>query len=83
MLPVRSIERDRADRFAAAVPGVASAHGAATAPDEGAHTMGDKSPKHDTAKKPSVKSIKEKRLEKNARADHTSQMENLTHGRKH
>ena len=45
--------------------------------------MGDKSPKHDTAKKPSVKSIKEKRLEKKARADTTSQMENLTHGRKH
>jgi hypothetical protein len=45
--------------------------------------MGDKSPKHDTAKKPSVKSIKEKRLEKKARADTTSQMENLTHGKKH
>ncbi len=45
--------------------------------------MGDKSPKHDTAKKPSVKSIKEKRLEKKARADHTSQMDNLTHGKKH
>jgi hypothetical protein len=45
--------------------------------------MGDKSPKHDTAKKPSVKSIKEKRLEKKARADNTSQMENLTHGKKH
>jgi len=45
--------------------------------------MGDKSPKHETAKKPSGKSIKEKRLEKKARADHTSQMENLTHGKKH
>lgn len=44
--------------------------------------MGDKSPKHDTAKKPSVKSIKERRLEKKARADHTSQMDNLTHGTK-
>ena len=44
--------------------------------------MGDKSPKHDTAKKPSVKSIKERRLEKKARADHTSQMDNLTHGNK-
>jgi hypothetical protein len=45
--------------------------------------MGDKSPKHDTAKKPSVKSIKERRLEKKARTDHTSQMDNLTHGKKH
>ncbi len=45
--------------------------------------MGDKSPKHSTAKKPSVKSIKEKRLEKKAKADHTSQMDNLTHGKKH
>jgi hypothetical protein len=48
--------------------------------------MGDKSPKHSTDKKPSVKSIKEKRIEKRAKAaDHTtSQMDNLTHGtRKH
>ena len=46
-------------------------------------TMGDKSPKHVTAKKPSAKSIKEKRLEKKAKADHNvSQMENLTHGTK-
>jgi hypothetical protein len=46
--------------------------------------MGDKSPKHVTAKKPSGKSIKEKRLEKKARADRTttSQMETLTHGKK-
>jgi len=47
--------------------------------------MGDKSPKHETAKKPSVKSIKERRLEKKARAEHsssTSQMANLTHGKK-
>ena len=42
--------------------------------------MGDKSPKHDTGKKPSGKSIKEKRLEKKAKTDQTSQMENLTHG---
>jgi hypothetical protein len=42
--------------------------------------MGDKSPKHVTAKKPSAKSIKEKRLEKKAKSDQTSQMENLTHG---
>jgi hypothetical protein len=48
--------------------------------------MGDKSPKHSTDKKPSIKSIKEKRIEKRAKAaDHTtSQMDNLTHGtRKH
>jgi len=45
--------------------------------------MGDKSPKHETAKKPSAKSIKEKRLEKKAKSEHTSQMENLTHGKKH
>ncbi|WP_167762275.1 hypothetical protein [Blastococcus sp. CT_GayMR20] len=45
--------------------------------------MGDKSPKHDTNKKTAVKSIKEKRLEKKAKADHsTSQMDNLTHGTK-
>jgi hypothetical protein len=54
----------------------------AEVPDEGAHTMGDKSPKHSTAKKPSGKSIKEKRLEKKAKTDHSSQMENLTHGTK-
>ena len=34
--------------------------------------MGDKSPKHDTAKKPSVKSIKERRLEKKARTERTA-----------
>jgi hypothetical protein len=47
-------------------------------------TMGDKSPKHITAKKPSGKSIKEKRLEKKAtKMVPASQMENLTHGKKH
>jgi hypothetical protein len=45
--------------------------------------MGDKSPKHVSAKKPSGKSIKEKRLDKKAKSDHTSQMENLTHTKKH
>ena len=45
-------------------------------------TMGDKSPKHVTAKKPSAKSIKEKRLEKKAKTDSSSQMDNLTHGTK-
>ena len=47
--------------------------------------MGDKSPKHDTAKKPSGKTIKEKRQEKKAAKATvpTSQVENLTHGRKH
>jgi hypothetical protein len=33
-------------------------------------------------KKASGKSIKEKRIDKKAKADHTSQMENLTHGKK-
>ena len=46
--------------------------------------MGDKSPKHSTAKKPAGKSIKEKRLDKKAKEDSSSQMDNLTHGtRKH
>ena len=46
--------------------------------------MGDKSPKQSSVKKPHGKSIKEKRLEKKAKTDRTSQMENLTHGaRKH
>jgi hypothetical protein len=44
--------------------------------------MGDKSPKQMNAKKPHGKSIKEKRLDKKAKSDHTSQMENLTHGNK-
>ena len=44
--------------------------------------MGDKSPKQTNAKKPHGKSIKEKRLEKKAKNDHSSQMDNLTHGRK-
>jgi hypothetical protein len=47
------------------------------------HAMGDKSPHNSTAKKPAVKSIKEKRLEKKAKTEQqTSQMENLTHHRK-
>ena len=45
-------------------------------------TMGDKSPHNSTTKKPAVKSIKERRAEKKTKADHTSQMENLTHGKK-
>ena len=44
--------------------------------------MGDKSPKQTNAKKPHGKSIKEKRLDKKAKSDQTSQMENLTHGKK-
>ena len=44
--------------------------------------MGDKSPKQTNAKKPHGKSIKEKRLDKKSKSDHTSQMENLTHGKK-
>ena len=37
--------------------------------------MGDKSPKQSTTKKPAGKSIKEKRLDKKAKTDTTSQME--------
>jgi hypothetical protein len=44
--------------------------------------MGDKSPRQHLSKKASGKSIKEKRVEKKAKQDHTSQMENLTHGKK-
>jgi hypothetical protein len=44
--------------------------------------MGDKSPKHGTTKKPAGKSIKEKRLDKKAKADHTSQMDTVMHGTK-
>ena len=44
--------------------------------------MGDKSPKQSNAKKPHGKSIKEKRLDKKAKTDTTSQMDNLTHGKK-
>ena len=44
--------------------------------------MGDKSPKQSMSKKPAGKSIKEKRLEKKAKTDHSSQMDNLTHGKK-
>ena len=45
--------------------------------------MGDKSPKQSATKKPAGKSIKEKRLEKKTKSDHSSQMDNLTHGKKH
>jgi hypothetical protein len=45
--------------------------------------MGDKSPRQSMTKKASGKSIKEKRNEKKAKADHSSQMESLTHGKKH
>jgi hypothetical protein len=44
--------------------------------------MGDKSPHNSTTKKAPVKSIKEKRLEKRSKADHSSQMDNLTHNKK-
>jgi hypothetical protein len=57
-------------------------HGAVQVPDEGARTMGDKSPKQSMTKKASGKSIKEKRIDRKAKADTTSQMENLTHGKK-
>jgi hypothetical protein len=45
-------------------------------------TMGDKSPHNSTTKKPAAKSIKERRAEKKTKADHTSQMENVVHGKK-
>ena len=44
--------------------------------------MGDKSPRQHMTKKAGGKSIKEKRLERKAKTDTTSQMENLTHGTK-
>ena len=44
--------------------------------------MGDKSPKQSNAKKPHGTSIKEKRLDKKAKTDTSSQMDNLTHGKK-
>jgi hypothetical protein len=45
--------------------------------------MGDKSPKQSTTKKPAGKSIKEKRLDKKAKADTTSQMETVVHSKNH
>ncbi len=44
--------------------------------------MADKSPRQSMSKK-SGKSIKDKRMERKAKADTTSQMERLTHGKKH
>jgi hypothetical protein len=43
--------------------------------------MVDKSPRHSMSKK-SGKSIKEKRTERKAKTDHTSQMERLTRDKK-
>ena len=46
--------------------------------------MGDKSPHESHTKKPAVKSIKEKRLEKKAKTEHpTSQMETVVHAKRH
>jgi hypothetical protein len=47
--------------------------------------MGDKSPRDAHHSNKSTKSIKEKRAEKKAKASEqtTSQMDNLTHGKKH
>ncbi len=44
--------------------------------------MADKSPRHTMSKK-SGKSLKEKRVEKKAKADPTSQMDRLAHDKKH
>ena len=43
--------------------------------------MADKSPRHEMSKK-SSKSIKEKRVERKAKADSTAQMERLTRDKK-
>ena len=45
--------------------------------------MGDKSPRQSMTKKAAGKSIKEKRIERKAKTDTSSQMDNLTHGKKH
>ena len=47
------------------------------------HAMGDKSPRQSMTKKATGKSIKEKRLDKKAKNDHTSQMESVVHAKKH
>ena len=44
--------------------------------------MGDKSPRQSMTKKASGKSIKEKRSERKAKADTSTQMDNLTHSSK-
>jgi hypothetical protein len=44
--------------------------------------MGDKSPHNSTSKKTAVKSLKEKRLEKKSKTDHSSQMDTITHPKK-
>ena len=45
--------------------------------------MADKSPRHSMTKKAAGKSIKEKRIERKAKADTTSQMERITTDKKH
>ena len=45
--------------------------------------MGDKVPRQSMTQKASGKSIKEKRSDKKAKAETSSQMDNLTHGTKH
>jgi hypothetical protein len=47
------------------------------------HAMGDKSPRQSMTKKATGKSIKEKRLDKKAKNDHTAQMESVVHPKKH
>ena len=44
--------------------------------------MGDKSPRQSMTKKASGKSIKEKRIDKKAKAEHNSSMDNLVHPKK-
>ena len=64
--------------------GVASPHRKVPDVPPREHAMGDKSPHDSHVKKPPVKSIKEKRLEKKSKADHQpSQMETVVHAKRH
>jgi hypothetical protein len=64
-----------------ATGGVPSGHGAVQALD-GEQAMADESPRRSMSKQ-SGKSIKEKRVERRAKADPTPQMERLTRDQKH
>jgi hypothetical protein len=69
---------------AAARPGVASSSRRVPGFPPREHAMGDKSPHESHTKKPAVKSIKEKRLEKKSKTDHQpSQMEVVVHSKRH
>jgi hypothetical protein len=69
---------------AAAPSGVAFTHRRVPDVPPREHAMGDKSPHESHTKKPAVKSIKEKRLEKKAKTEHApSQMETVVHAKRH